>query len=81
LQNILNNCITKINITDDLINGLLRPYFKDFIDFIKNKYKTVEFYIYYPDYNTRLINNGIITDIEKVSNIHFNKPYFFIWIY
>jgi len=77
IENILNNCITKINITDDLINGLLRPYFKDFIDFIKNKYKTVEFYIYSPDYNNRLINNGIITDIEKVSNIHFNKPYFF----
>jgi hypothetical protein len=75
IENILNNCITKINITDELINGLLRPYFKDFIDFIKNKYKTVEFYIYSPNYSTRFINNGIIADIEKVSNIHFNKPY------
>ena len=45
-NNILNKCIDKYDITEELENGLLRPYFKDFIEFVKNKFKNVEFYIY-----------------------------------
>ena len=74
-NNILNKCIDKYDITEELENGLLRPNFKDFIEFIKNKFKNVEFYIYSSIHNNKWINSGIITDIEKTANIKFNKPY------
>ena len=52
----------------------IRPNFKDFIEFIKNKYKYVEFYIYAnnDDYDW----NIIVDRIESYINIKFNKPYF-----
>ena len=77
LENIINKCINKMNIEEELENGLLRPYFKEFVNFIINKYKYVEFYIYSQKYSNKFINNGIIRDIEKVSNINFNNPYLF----
>ena len=75
IDNILNKCIDKYDLTEELENGLLRPNFKDFIEFIRNKFKTVEFYIYSSNHNNKWVNSGIITDIEKIANIKFNKPY------
>ena len=75
IDNILNKCIDKYDLTEELENGLLRPNFKDFIEFIRNKFKTVEFYIYSSNHNNKWINSGIINDIEKIANIKFNKPY------
>ena len=75
INNILNKCIDKYDITEELENGLLRPNFKAFIEFIKNKFKNIEFYIYSSIHDNKWINSGIITDIEKTANIKFNKPY------
>jgi hypothetical protein len=75
INNILNKCIDKYDITEELETGLLRPNFKDFIEFVKNKFKNVEFYIYSSIHDNKWINSGIITDIEKIANIKFNKPY------
>ena len=77
INNIIANCYKKIDIIDELNEGLLRPYFSDFINFIKKKYIDVEFFIYSKgQYN--YINDGIITNIEKLTKIKFNKPYFTI---
>ena len=73
IDNILNSCITKYDLTEELESGLLRSNFKDFIEFVKNKYKTVEFYIY-STHNSKWINSGIIDNIEKTANITVNKP-------
>lgn len=74
-KNILNNCIKKFDIREELLKGELRPYFKNFIDLIKKKYKNVEFYIY-SDFTYKLLNSGIIENIEEIIDIKFNKPYF-----
>jgi hypothetical protein len=74
-ENILNKCIDNYDITEELENGLLRPKFKEFITFIKTKYKNPEFYIYSTNYTIRWINSGIISNIEKICNMKFNKPY------
>jgi len=73
IDNILNSCINKYDLTEELESGLLRTNFKDFIEFVKNKYKTVEFYIY-STHNSKWINSGIIDNIEKTANITVNKP-------
>ena len=73
IDNILNSCINKYDLTEELESGLLRSNFKDFIEFVKNKYKTVEFYIY-STHNSKWINSGIIDNIEKTANITINKP-------
>ena len=63
------------NITKELKTGLLRPYFKDFINFIIMKYKYVELYIY-TNSPYDWTNNYTIPNIEKVIGKKFNKPYF-----
>ena len=75
IDNILNSCIDKYDLTEELESGLLRPNFKDFIEFVKNKYKTVEFYCIF-DNDNKYDLNIIVDRIEKYSNIKFNKPYF-----
>ena len=89
----LYNIIKKINDNDndndndkiyrieELKEKFIRPNFKDFIEFVKNKYKTVEFYCIFDNDNNNDNDNkydlNIIVDrIEKYSNIKFNKPYF-----
>ena len=79
----LYNIIKKINDNDndndkiyrieEFKEKFIRPNFKDFIEFVKNKYKTVEFYIY-STHNSKWINSGIIDNIEKTANITINKP-------
>lgn len=75
IDNIFNKCIDKYDLTDELEEGLLRPNFTNFIQFITNKFNNVEFYIYSSNYSNKWINSGIITNIEKISNIKINKPY------
>jgi hypothetical protein len=54
---------------------MLRPYFKDFIDFIYKKYKNVEIYVY-TNSSFEWINYGLIDNIQKSINYKINKPYF-----
>ena len=68
-------CPKMINFKKDLNQGLLRPYFKDFIKFIKKKYKKVEIYVY-TNSTYSWTHNGLVYNIEKAANIKFNKPYF-----
>lgn len=65
----------KLDFTDDMRNGLLRPRFIDFINFCKKKYKKCEFYVYTAS-SYEWVHNGLVESIEKVANIKFNKPYF-----
>jgi hypothetical protein len=85
----LYNIIKNININDndndndndkiyrieEFKEKFIRPNFKDFIKFVKNKYKTVEFYCIF-DNDNKYDLNIIVDRIEKYSNIKFNKPYF-----
>lgn len=78
IENILNDCSVSnetIDIVDELNNGLLRPNFKKFIDYIKKKYKDVELFIYTKSTHN-WTNNTKMVNIEKASGVKFNKPYF-----
>jgi len=74
-KNIFNKCNKYINFVKILKKGLLRPYFKEFIKFIKKKYKNVEIYLY-TNSTYKWTYNGLVYNIEKAANIKFNKPYF-----
>ena len=76
MNNINANCNKKIDIIDELNEGLLRPYFIDFINFIKKKYKNIEIYLYTKSAYHWINNSGLIDNIEKIVKIKFNKPYF-----
>jgi len=73
----LNNDIKpmKLDFTDDMKKGLLRPGFADFINFCKKKYKKCEFYVYTKS-AYHWVFGGLVESIEKEANIKFNKPYF-----
>jgi hypothetical protein len=74
-DNILNDCVKNVDFVDELNDGLLRPNFKDFINFIKKKYKNVEIYVY--TYSTyKWVHKGLISNIEKSCGFKFNEPYF-----
>ena len=74
-KKISNKCSKKVNFVNVLKKGLLRPYFINFIKFIKKKYKNVELYVYTnSSYNWTY--GGLVENIEKASKIKFNKPYF-----
>ena len=76
LLNIISYKLNKsIDIVDELNDGLLRPYFKDFIQFIKTKYDNIELFVYTGG-SHRWVNNAIIPNIEKAINTNINKPYF-----
>jgi hypothetical protein len=75
LELINPSLIKNYDITEDLKYGLLRPNFKDFIEFIKNKYKNVEIYVY-TNSSYLWINNVVIHNIEKVIEYKINEPYF-----
>jgi hypothetical protein len=72
---ISNQCKKKINFVNTLKKGLLRPYFINFIKFIKKKYKHVELYVY-TNSTYGWTYGGLVENIEKASKIKFNKPYF-----
>lgn len=74
-KKISNKCSKKVNFVNVLKKGLLRPYFINFVKFIKKKYKNVELYVYTnSSYNWTY--GGLVENIEKASKIKFNKPYF-----
>jgi hypothetical protein len=76
MNNIVANCDKNLDIIDELNEGLLRPYFIDFINFIKSKYKNIEIYLYTRSSYDWINNSGFIDNIEKIVKIKFNKPYF-----
>lgn len=76
MNNITANCNIKIDIIDYLNEGLLRPYFINFINFIKKKYINIEMYLYTNSSYNWINNSGLINNIEKIIKIKFNKPYF-----
>ena len=76
LLEIINPSLLKdFNITNELNNGMLRPYFKEFVNFIINKYKNVEIYVYTNSLYLWSIN-GLIPNIQNVLDFEINKPYF-----
>jgi hypothetical protein len=86
LEFIFNNCKKKsintkclntdiLNIEDELKNGLLRPFAKEFITFCNKKFKNVEVF-FYTDYSYKFTNNIIGKNIEKALNIKVNRPFF-----
>ena len=74
-KKITNKCIKAPDISKELNEGLLRPNFSKFIDFIRKKYKNVELYVY-TNSTYAWVHNGLISSIEKASGVKFNKPYF-----
>lgn len=73
---ITDECIiNKLDIKEELLNGLLRPNFKDFVDFCEKKYKNVEIFVY-TNASSKWINNSLLSNIEIASKVKFNKPYF-----
>jgi hypothetical protein len=88
LEFIFNNCKKKsintkclntdiLNMEDELKNGLLRPFAKEFITFCNKKFKNVEVF-FYTDYSYKFTNNIIGKNIEKALNIKVNRPFFTI---
>jgi len=76
MNNIIANCKNKLDIIDELNEGLLRPYFIDFINFIKQKYINVEIYLFTKSSYKWINESGYIENIEKICKTKFNKPYF-----
>lgn len=76
MNNIIANCKKKLDIIDELNEGLLRPYFIDFINFIKQKYINVEIYLFTKSSYKWINDGGYIENIEKICKTKFNKPYF-----
>ena len=74
-KNITNMCPKKLNFVNVLKKGLLRPYFINFIKFIKKKYKNIEIYVY-TNSSYSWTHGGLVENIEKACKIKFNKPYF-----
>ena len=86
LEFIFNNCKKKginikclntdiLNMEDELNNGLLRPFAKEFITFCNKKFKNVEVF-FYTDNSYKWTNNIIGKNIEKALNIKVNRPFF-----
>jgi hypothetical protein len=65
----------KYDFEKDLLKGLLRPYFIDFLKFCRKKFKKCEFYIYTMS-SYEWTNNVLIKIIEKATKIKFSKPYY-----
>jgi NLI interacting factor-like phosphatase len=62
------------SLAHDLESGLLRPYFESFIKYIYTKYPNAEVYIYTAA--GKKWANIMISTIEKMLNIKFNRPIF-----
>lgn len=80
IDNIVPNNVNKLDhnkchFVDDMHNGLLRPYVIDFIKYIKHNFKNCELFIY-TNSSYGWTNEVLVKNIEKASNIKFNKPYF-----
>jgi hypothetical protein len=60
---------------EELNNGLLRPYVRDFIRFCDKKFKNVEVF-FYTNSNYKWTNKILGKSIEKALNIKINRPFF-----
>jgi hypothetical protein len=75
-KDISDKCINKvIDFTDVMEDGLLRPDLSEFVKFCDKKYKNVEVFVY-TNSPYKWAQDIMIQQIEKVSDIKFNKPYF-----
>jgi len=88
LEFIFNNCKKKgintkclntdiLNMEDELNNGLLRPFAKEFITFCDKKFKNAEVFLY-TNNSYKWTNNSLGKSIEKALNIKINRPFFTI---
>jgi hypothetical protein len=60
---------------DELKNGLLRPYVRDFITFCNSKFKNAEVFLY-TNSSYDWTNGGLGKNIEKALKIKINRPFF-----
>jgi hypothetical protein len=63
------------DIQDEMKNGLLRPHCKEFLEFCKKKFKTLEVFIYTNSSHT-WARTGIVPQIEKALGIKVRRPIF-----
>jgi hypothetical protein len=85
LEFIFNTCKKKgintecqnidIDIQDELKNGLLRPYVREFIETCNKKFKNVEIF-FYTNSTYKWTNKTLGKSIEKALNIRVNRPFF-----
>ena len=86
LEFIFNNCKKKsintkclntdiLDMVDELNNGLLRPFAKEFIAFCNKKFKNVEVF-FYTNSTYSWTNSGLAKNIEKALKIKINRPFF-----
>jgi hypothetical protein len=60
---------------EELKNGLLRPFVKEFIAFCNKKFKNVEVF-FYTNSSYDWTNSALGKNIEKALNIKVNRPFF-----
>jgi hypothetical protein len=86
LEILYNNCKKKdintkcpntdiFDMQDELKNGLLRPFAKEFITFCDKKFKNAEVF-FYTNSTYGWANGGLGKNIEKALNIKVNRPFF-----
>jgi hypothetical protein len=86
LEILCNNCKKKdinakcpntdiFDMQDELNNGLLRPFAKEFITFCDKKFKNVEVF-FYTNSTYEWANGGLGKNIENALNIKINRPFF-----
>ena len=86
LEILYNNCKKKgintkcpntdiFDMEDELNNGLLRPFAKEFIAFCNKKFKNVEVF-FYTNSTYSWTNSGLAKNIEKALKIKINRPFF-----
>ena len=86
LEILYNNCKKKsintkclntdiFDMVDELNNGLLRPFAKEFIAFCNKKFKNVEVF-FYTNSIYSWTNSGLAKNIEKALKIKINRPFF-----
>lgn len=64
-----------LDMQEELNNGLLRPYVRDFITFCDKKFKNVEVF-FYTNSSYKWTNKILGKNIEKALNIKINRPFF-----
>lgn len=68
------NLLKQKDLHTKLENGIIRPYFKDFITKLKENIPHIEFFIFTA--SEKKWASYIISQIEKTCNIKFNRPIF-----
>jgi hypothetical protein len=64
-----------LDMQDELKNGLLRPYVKEFLTFCNNKFKHVEVF-FYTNSSYNWTNRVLGKNIEKALGMKINRPFF-----